>query len=107
MGRIIAGSHVLEVVTIFFLHCSGCVHGIQNKNLGGKFFSVSGTWKVTYSRSVRYIICSSIGKPNCFWLKIAFLENIYMNMSVDIIPNELVWLRILNGYDEVIVPEHI
>jgi len=107
MGRNIASSHVLVMASILFLHCSECLHGIQNKNLGGKFFIVLRTWNVTYGRSVRYIICSSIGKPNCFWLNIAFLENIYMNMSDDIIPNELVWLRILNGYDEVIVPEHI
>ena len=95
MGRNIAGSHSLVMVSILFLHCSECLHGIQNKILGGKFFLVLRTWNVTYGRSVRYIICSSIGKPNCFCTKIDFLENIYMNMSVAIITNELVWLRIL------------
>jgi len=43
---------------------------------------------------VGYIVCSSNGKPKCFWPKIAFLKNIYRNMSVGFIQNELVWLRI-------------
>jgi len=34
MGRNIAGSHVLEVVSILFLHCSECLHGVQNESLG-------------------------------------------------------------------------
>jgi len=41
-----------------------------------------------------YIVCSSIGNPNNFWPKIAFLKNICRNMSVGIIQNELVWQRI-------------
>jgi len=47
VGRNIAGSHVLEVVSILFLHWSECLHGVQNKILEGKFFLVSETWKVT------------------------------------------------------------
>jgi len=34
MGRNIAGSHVLEVVSILFLHYSECIQGVQNKNVG-------------------------------------------------------------------------
>jgi len=27
-------------------------------------------------KSVVYVVCSSIGRANCFWAKIAFLKNI-------------------------------
>jgi len=56
-----------------------------------------------------YMECSSICKPNCLWLKIKSLKNIYMNISVGIIQNEPVWLRIrsfeMEGNGAVIVPE--
>ena len=56
-----------------------------------------------------YNECSSICKPNCLWLKIKSLKNIYMNISVGIIQNRPVWLRIrsfdMEGNGAVIVPE--
>jgi len=61
----------------------------------GKSFQFQGYGKSHTAGSVGYIVSSRFGKPNCFWPKIAFLENIYMNLSVAIIPNELVCLRIL------------
>jgi len=62
--------------------------------LDGNSFYFQGRGKSNTAGSVGYIVCSSNGKPNCFWPKITSLKNIYRNMSVGFIQNELVWLRI-------------
>jgi len=82
MGRNIAGSHVLWVFSILFLHYSECLHGIQNKILGWKFFLVSGTWKVTYG-IVHEHACWQHTKWTCLAKDLVF------------------W----NEYDAVIIPE--
>jgi len=59
-------------------------------------------------KSVVYVVCSSIGKPNCFWPKISFLKNIVHEhdcwhhwKSTCLVKDSVFW----NGYDVVIVPE--
>jgi len=62
--------------------------------LVGNSFYFQGLGKSHTAGTLCYIVCSSIGKPNSFWPKTAFLKNICRNTSVGIIQNELVWLRI-------------
>jgi len=62
--------------------------------LEGNSFYFQGRGKSHTAGLVGYIVCSSIGKPNCFWPKLLPWRTFTGNMSAGIIQNELVWLRI-------------